>query len=172
MGLSFILKKKLEKKQQLLKQQALEQAEQLNLQEIAANISHEIDSNVTEIDKPLEESKNEIELNMEKALEEEVNKTKEVYLNIRSEDFWTSKTPLQQEITPKQQDNINFEEVKDEMFNHASSEKMPIDTQDHIKQYFEKEALQQQKQNLPEVKKEKITAPAGSKPWKTLKKTN
>ena len=172
MGLSFILKRKLEKKQQLLKKQASEQAERLNLLEITANISHEIDSNVTDIDKPLEENKNEIELRMEKALEEEVNKTKEVYLNIRSEDFWTSKTPLQQEITPKQQDNINFEEVKDEMFNHASSEKMPIDTQDPIKQYFEKEALQQQKQNVPEVKKEKITAPAGSKPWKTLKKTN
>ena len=166
MGLSYILKRKLEK-QQMMKKKSLENCENVNVQELSTNLSHEISSNLnTTIEtKVVEEIKTQNEEKMEKALDEEINKTKEVYMNLRSEDFWNTKTPFQQEPV-----TTTFEETKDEkidFFKYQSTEKLNNETKSQ--EIFKNEALTQQ-QSLPEVKKEKITAPAGSKPWKTAKK--
>jgi len=163
MGASYLIKRKLEK-QQLLKKQTMESYENtLNAQEIVTNFNMpaEVTENFNETKEVLAESKDK----MEKALDEEVNKTKEVFMNFRSEDFWNNKTP------PVFQENVNSEELKEEKLDTLKSlnvDKIPLEPmQDPFKTFYEN---QSKEQVVPEVKKEKITAPVGAKPWKTLKK--
>ena len=166
MGASYLIKRKLEK-QQLLKKQSMESQEStLNTKEIVSNLN--IHPEVTETmneTKETEESKNLIEEKLEKALDEEVNKNKELFMNLRSEDFW-SKTPH------VFQENVTLEEAKEEKVESLKSlnaDKTPLEpVQDPFKAFYENQV----KEPVPEVKKEKITAPAGAKPWKTLKKNN
>lgn len=170
MGLSYIIKRKLEK-QQMERKKAMEKQnlENSNTQDITTNITNEMVNSFNE-SKPLEETINpQIEEKMEKALDEEVNKTKEVYMKLRSEDFWTSKTSLMQnENLP----NVQVEENKEEIstnFTLPTSEKNFFE--DSLKQFSEDKFLQTQTAPI-EIKREKICAPVGAKPWKTSRKNN
>lgn len=148
MGLSYILKRKLEnkRKQRVLKRNKENNESIIGLQQVTISGSTDINEDTHVV----EEIKGEIEEKMEKALDEEVNKTKEVYLGFRSEDFWKNKAHLQESEENK--------EEKTDML------KLAAESQELYKTNKENES------NLVDLKKEKVTAPVGAKPWKTMKK--
>lgn len=168
MGASYLIKRKLEKRQLLKKQEMESQENTLNTKEIISNLTMhpEVTETMNETNET-EESKNPIEEKLEKALDEEVNKNKELFMNLRSEDFWNNKTPH------VFQETVTLEEAKEEKVDSLKSlnaDKTPLEpVQDPFKAFYENQVKEP---IIAEVKKEKITAPAGAKPWKTLKKTN
>ena len=165
MGASYLIKRKLEQRQLLKKQEMESQENTLNTKEIISNMHQEATETMNET-KETEQTKNLIEEKLEMALDEEVNKNKELFMNLRSEDFWNNKTPH------VFQENVTLEEAKEEKVDSLKSlnaDKTPLEpVQDPFKAFYENQV----KEPIAEVKKEKITAPAGAKPWKTLKKTN